>query len=418
MAWFNLFSGPTVQRLEQNADALFADGFWGAAKLEYESALRKLKGAGDLDGASLSRLAGKIMDSKEALACEHQRNADQLLTSGQFEEALDLVMLALELTGDRSLKETLTGQQRAIETARAGELAPRFSSPPEEWIPAPEAADHSDPEDAFMVLCGTLPDTLQRAYQGYGAEFKKGYIALNNGDFETAVHYLSISLKRQNSMDSYIPLELATAYLHLNRLEEARQLLQTLLDYHPDALPAYQILCELYWEQGAFDQADALLAGTPDDLATSRALFILKGEAHFQAGRLQMAKTFYHDVLANYGWDEAIASALAKTHEALDEMDLALGLYQEILGHCSGCHSRVDPLVKEKVADLSFAAGIHDITTLEHYLALAQELPQKASGYYAKVSRIYHTLGNETEARRFLALADRMAVEEKEHGDS
>ena len=82
-------------------------------------------------------------------------------------------------------------------------------------------------------------------------------------------------------------------------------------------------------------------------------------------------------------------------------------MYQEIMAHCSGCHSRIDPLVKEKVADLSFAAGIHDSAILELYLALAQELPQKASVYYAKVSRIYQALGNETEARRFLALADR-----------
>ena len=110
-----------------------------------------------------------------------------------------------------------------------------------------------------------------------------------------------------------------------------------------------------------------------------------------------------------FGWDESIAGALARTHEALNEMDHARRMYQEIMGHCSGCQGRIDPLVKEKVADLSFAAGIHDTVILELYLVLAQELPQKASSYYAKVSRIYQTLGNETEASRFLALADRMS---------
>ena len=108
-------------------------------------------------------------------------------------------------------------------------------------------------------------------------------------------------------------------------------------------------------------------------------------------------------ILVTYGWDESIARALARTHEALNEMDHARRMYQEIMGHCSRCHSRIDPLVKEKYADLSFAAGIHDSAALELYLALAQEPPQKASTYDAKVSRIYQTLGNETEARRFLA---------------
>ena len=129
------------------------------------------------------------------------------------------------------------------------------------------------------------------------------------------------------------------------------------------------------------------------------------------------SKTFYQDFFATYGWNESIAGALARTHEALSEMDHARRMYQEIMGHCSGCNSRIDPLVKEKVADLSFSAGIHDTAILELYLALAQERPEHAGVYYAKVGRIYQTLGNETEARRFLALADRMAPRERRHGN-
>lgn len=186
-------------------------------------------------------------------------------------------------------------------------------------------------------------------------------------------------------------------------------MLERLMKYHPDTLPAYQILCEIYWEQGVFDQAEVLLATLPNELATSLAVFVLKGETLFQAGRFEDAKTFYGDFMATYGWNEAIAHALARTHEALNQMDQARQLYREIMGHCSGCHSRIDPLVKEKVADLSFVAGIYDTATLELYLALAQELPHKAAAYYVKVSWIYQALGNEAEARRFSALAERLA---------
>jgi len=410
MAWFNLFSGPTAEKLEQKGDGLGAAGFWGAAKLEYERAHRKCEVATVQDRDSLSRLEEKITGTKEALAREHRSNALQLATIGDFKEALELVELALELTGDDTFKETLSQQRRDIQAVRAAESRQTLSEPEDEWGPEEEIVGFQSPDEQFRALCGTLPDPVRRAYLGYGADFKTGYLALNNGDFEAAAHYLTRALEAQNAANSYIPLELATACLQLNRPEQARHLLETLLDHHPDTLPAYQILCEIYWEQGAFDRADALLAAIPGELATSLAVFVLKGETLFQAGHFDVAKTFYRDFLATYGWDESIAGALARTHEALNEMDPALQMYQEIMGHCSGCHSRIDPLVKEKVADLSFAAGMHDTAILELYLSLAQERPENASTYYAKVGRIYQSLGNETEARRFMALAERMVA--------
>jgi len=409
MAWFNLFSGPSAERLEQKGDALGAAGYWGAAKLEYERAQRKLEDATVQDQVTLHRLEEKIAATREALARDHHRNASDLVAIGDFKEALALVELALALTADDALKETLAQQHREIEATHTTARRQTFLAPEDDWDPEEDNADVLSSDEAFRALCGTLPDSVRRAYLGYGADFKTGYLALNNGDFEIAADYLTRALEARNAPDSYIPLELATACLQLNRLEQARQLLETLLQHHPDTLPAYQILCEIYWEQGSFDRADALLASIPGELATSLPVFVLKGETLFQAGHFDVAKSFYRDFLATYGWDESIAAALARTHEALNEMDHARRMYQEIMGHCNSCHRRIDPLVKEKVADLSFAAGIHDTAVLELYLSLAQEWPENASVYYAKVGRIYQTKGNENEARRFQALADQMA---------
>lgn len=409
MAWFNLFSGPSAERLEQKGDALGAAGYWGAAKLEYERAQRKLEDATVQDQVTLHRLEEKIAATREALARDHHRNASDLVAIGDFKEALALVELALALTADDALKETLAQQHREIEATHTTARRQTFLAPEDDWDPEEDNADVLSSDEAFRALCGTLPDSVRRAYLGYGADFKTGYLALNNGDFEIAADYLTRALEARNAPDSYIPLELATACLQLNRLEQARQLLETLLQHHPDTLPAYQILCEIYWEQGSFDRADALLASIPGELATSLPVFVLKGETLFQAGHFDVAKSFYRDFLATYGWDESIAAALARTHEALNEMDHARRMYQEIMGHCNSCHRRIDPLVKEKVADLSFAAGMHDTAILELYLSLAQEWPENASVYYAKVGRIYQTKGNENEARRFQALADQMA---------
>jgi hypothetical protein len=69
----------------------------------------------------------------------------------------------------------------------------------------------------------------------------------------------------------------------------------------------------------------------------------------------------------------------------------------------------VDPAVKHKYAELSFAAGIYDTHILELYLALAQEIPAMAPDYYARVSRIYAEQGNEAEAARFRIIARQAA---------
>ena len=211
MAWFNLFSGPSAERLEQKGDALGAAGYWGAAKLEYERAQRKLEAATVQDQVTLHRLEEKIAATREALARDHHRNASDLAAIGDFKEALELVELALALTGDDALKETLAQQRREIEATLTAERRQTLSAPEDEWDPEEDNADVLSPEEAFRALCGTLPDSVRRAYLGYGADFKTGYLALNNGDFETAADYLARAMEARNAADSYIPLELATA---------------------------------------------------------------------------------------------------------------------------------------------------------------------------------------------------------------
>ena len=70
-------------------------------------------------------------------------------------------------------------------------------------------------DETFSALCGALPDNVQKAYLSYGAKFKKGYLALNRGEFSDAADYLSRAMSENQASDSFIPLELATAYLNL-----------------------------------------------------------------------------------------------------------------------------------------------------------------------------------------------------------
>jgi tetratricopeptide (TPR) repeat protein len=405
MSLLKLFYGPSPEKLEEKGDALFAAGHWGQAKLAYEGSLDKRQKRSGPDIDSQQRLEEKIRETNNALAREHRQTAQNLIEGGYLDEARVLLTLAAEVTADPQFKAELDSQLHALTfpqkhpTDREPMLSTLGS---EDSDPIP---DEASDDDYFLALCGTLPEEVQAEYLAYGKDFKSGYIALNRGDFQAAAESLSLSMAQNPQPESYIPLELASALLNLDRSAEARELLEKFLGYHPDALPAYQLLCEIHWEEKDFERIDALLASLPKGLAESVAAVMLKGETHFRAGRLADARDFYRQFLKVYGWNDTVARELAKAHEALNESAEARAIYREIMGRCVSCHARIDPAIRHRYAELCFANGLYTTEILEIYLALARELPENAALYFDRVSRIYAAQGNPIEAERFRSFA-------------
>ncbi|MEE9537464.1 MAG: tetratricopeptide repeat protein [Desulfobacterales bacterium] len=409
MSILKLFSGKTPEEHEQKGDELFSVDLWGKAKVEYERALDKLEKTSPHNYELKTRLQEKMNQAKEALALGHKQNADDLMESGFYDDARELYALSRELTEDSVLKNDLEIKLKELDFQLDKTLREEL---PDFDYETPETEEPEFPEEGdeyFRALCGTLPMDVQKDYLSYGNNFKKGYMALNRGDFATAADYLSRVMEEDPSADSYVPLELATAYLNLGKHSEAQQLLEAFIESRPQALPAYQLLCEIFWERKAFDQAEALLASVPEELTESVAVFILNGETHYHAGNFADAKDFYRNFMATYGWNELVARALAKTHEAMNELANARNVYREIMDQCRSCHARLDPFIKQRYADLCFDSGMYNNEILELYLSLAQEIPANATDYFEKVSRIYTAQGNEGEARRFRAIAEKLA---------
>ena len=412
MRFFHLFSGPSPEKLEQKGDALAAAGYWGEARLLYERARDKLARRGGPADGQQAQLAAKIRQVRESLACEHQRTAANLAENDCLAEARELLLVAREISADEGLRAELKAQLQGLAARERAAADAAVPDPPQSiadgedlfWPPEPEAVGATAEAEYFFALCSTLPDAVRDAYLGYGEAFKAGFIALNRGDFAAAARHLGRAMAQNPQPGSYIPLELATACLNLGRLGAARRLLEGFIPHHPAALPAYQLLCEVYWELNEFDQAHALLSRLPPELAASRAAVRLKGETLYRAGQLEPAAAFYQDVLEVFGWSEDIAVALAEVHEALGQPAAARALYGRVLG---GCQGRCDPEIRHRYAELSFAAGLRGEDLLELYLALARELPENAALYYNRVSRIYARLGNRVEAARFRAFSDR-----------
>ena len=416
MSFFNFFSGKKPEAYEQKGDAYAANGLWGNAKVEFERALSRLEKERAVDHETAGRLALKINRVSEELALEHQENARNLVAGGYGEEARDLFILALELTRDDSLQNELQEEIDALEIVPSGASPAAMPVWESREDPADDEMNEAtdlevvpgDQDETFFALCGTLPEEVQMAYLGYGRNFKTGYLALNAGDFEAAAHYLSLALADNQGRDTYIPLELATACLNLGEHTQVRELLEPFVVSHPDVLPAYQLLCDVYWESGDTDKAEHLLTSISEDLQASVSVALLKGETHRRAGSDRGARSYYLQFMETHGWHESIAKALAEAHTALGEVEEARSIYQGIMDNCRSCHARIDPFVKDRYAELSFASGSRDTATLELYLSLAQEIRENAHHYYDRVSRIYAAQGNETEASRFRSFSDQL----------
>jgi len=416
MSFFKILSGKTAEDLEKKGDEFAGFELWGKSKLMYERALDRLEKASPQNLELQTRLHEKIRQTKEALAHNHKQNAEEIIEGGYHEEARQAVDLALELTENLEMKRELEQMLEEIEYHQDKKIktdSPFFNEENEEEEEIAEPIFDEEGDEYFKSLCGTLPEEVQKAYLGYGENFRAGYLALNRGDFEIAEDYLSRALEENSSPDSYIPLELATAHLNMEKSDEAQWLLESFLKSHPDALPGYQLLCEILWERKNFEEAEALLSSLPGDLSESVAVKILRGETLFNAGSFLEAKVFYRDFLETYGWNETVARGLAKTHEALSEQIDARHLYREIMGHCQSCHAQVDPFIKQKYADLCIESGMYDTDILELYLSLVRDIPDNAAYYYEKISLIYAALGNEKEERRFRSFATKAEGENR-----
>ena len=415
MHFFKFIKGKTPLQHEQKGDLHFASGDWGKAKLAYDSALEKLEMEPAPDSGQIEGLKQKHRRCKEALSHQHRRSGDDLLDAGYPKEAREYYLLGLELTEDAQLRSLLEDRLEKTDPPANGE---RSAAALVDFTAHEEVTENEnvfeDDDTYFIALCNTLPVEVRKTYKRYGQPFKNGYIALNRGDFETALEALTRAQEDYPSDGSYIALELATAYVNLEKFEAARDLLERFLHRHPDALPAYRMLCEIFWDNGDYALAERLLASIPQSLRDTQAFVLLHGETIYRQKRYSEAAAWYRTALNTYRWNENIARALAVTLESSNQAGPARDLYGEIIQRCSSCAApsaypaHIDPFTRRRYAELSLAAGDHSTKILELFLSLVRDDPVNAKTYYGSISRIYFERGDETEALRFQMFADKI----------
>ncbi|MFZ2633328.1 MAG: tetratricopeptide repeat protein [Desulfosalsimonadaceae bacterium] len=402
MGLFSFLSGKSPEDIERAGDQFYNAGEFGLSKLEYEKALDKAERKAPENQNYIQSLKEKIGTAKEALAKAHLHTGGQLMESHNFAEAEDLFRLALELSNDPDFKQKIESALARLDAA----LPP---GNPDVTIKVPHpvpAADVMDNEEEyFAVLCNALPEAVKQAYHSYGRTFRQGFIALNNGNFKTAAKKLSEAFEKNPSERPLVALELATALMNLGQYDRASELILQFVGNHPDELRGYQMLCDVYWATGNFDDAVRLIEGCPGPLKETFPVQVLLGETYFHMEKYAEAQAVFLSCQSRYGQNELVSRALAKIFEAMGDAEKAKNIYGQILAGCTQCGARTDPFVKRRYADLCFAAGERSSRILELYLSVAQEDPDSREDCYQRIGEIYEALGNLKEARRYQSLS-------------
>lgn len=403
MGFLKIFSGRSPEEIERKGDKYAENLEYGLAIIEYEKALSKLDNISSGDSNDRIKLTDKVINAKESLALLHVSNGKDLILEGVFDEAEELFELAAGLTEDKDLASKIENRLEEIRQksreAEAVEIITVKNEDEEEFI-------HTEDEH-FRAIINSLPPEENKVYQTYGDNFKSGYVALHNGDFKTADEKLSLALNENQNEKSFIPIELATAKINLGLHDNALELLEGFISYHPASTRAYTLICEVLWERGGFDKAHKLLLSCIPEISDSIPVMTLKGETSFYQKNYDEAVSIYLGLIEKKGWDEHVAGFLAKAYEALGLKEEARSVYGEIMGKCQGCGKKPNPYIMQRYAENSFALGDYSQGILEIYLNLTKTDPENQKHYFKKISEIYSSQGNGEEAKRFLGFAER-----------
>ncbi|MDA3894726.1 MAG: tetratricopeptide repeat protein [Desulfobacteraceae bacterium] len=401
MGLFSFLTGKAPEEIELFGDKFFKAGEFGAAKIEYEKAVKKAENKFPEKENLINRLYEKITDSKEALAQAHLQNSEHLIESENFDDAIDLLELAIALTQNQSLKQDIQNTLDKLLQGFASDDPEDSQMFMPESEPFPTAEEIDNDEAYFSILCNVLPEDVRKEYKSYDQSFKQGFIALNNGDFQTAVDKFTDSLDTSDLEQPLVPLELSTALVNLGQFDRARGLLEDFIEENKADVRAYQMLCDMYWVTGNHDDAIILIDQCPSPVKETFPIQMLLGETYYQLERYAEAESLFIECEKSVGQNEIVTRSLAKTYEAMGDLEKARDIYAQILNGCTKCGVRTDPFILRRYAELCFACGERTTQLIELYLSILQEDPDNKDDYYQRIYELYTALGNTSEAARY-----------------
>ncbi|UCH29643.1 MAG: tetratricopeptide repeat protein [Myxococcales bacterium] len=357
MSLFKKLFTADPEGLQNKADALFAAGDFGPAKLAYEKAI-----AASPEDARQA-LEERVRACTNGIARQRIDEARAYLAEGAIELARQELEGALEVADD----EALLGEARASLDGLEAKDA-------QEQATSQEMTD----EEQIALLMGQWEEAQAEEYETYGDSFLDALLALHKERFDEARAQLESLLSAAPS-PQYLWLELGRARLLTDDAEGGKEALVAFLESLDEGeaneakVAVNLTLARLADDDGRFEEAmqrfEAAVHAVPDDYRpylamgaflrdkghAEEALEVLKnalqlskstavdwrlleelGLAHDQAGKAREAQSFLEQVIEFFtsrqvsDFPPSTATTLAKLYEAEGRIDRAADMFRAL----------------------------------------------------------------------------------------
>ena len=388
------------EALEKKADALYAAGDFGPAKLAYEKAM-----AASPESAQ-EAFAAKALRCADGIAQQRIEEARAYLAQGSIELAEQELEGALEVVSDTSLREQAQAMLDGLEAQEAKEQAA-----------SPEMTD----EERIALLMGQWEEAQANEYEGYGDVFLEALLAIQREEFDEARLQLD-ALVAQAPDPRYLWLEVGRARLLGDDAAGGKAALQSFLDALPEEeggetkLAANLALARLADEAEQFEEAmryfEAAVLALPEDYRPYLAMgAFLRGKGHGQEA-LDVLKTSL-ELSKTVGTDWRLLEELGLASELVGKLDDARSFLNQVIEFFTQHQITDFPSTTATALAKLYEAGGRLDRAADLYRALSQGSDgDRHALYHYEAGRLLQALGLEQEARRMLTRAEALLGED------
>lgn len=259
MSFFKkIFGGGSFDDDRTQADRLFDAGAFEDARIAYQRALDRKKGASP---DAIAHCEARIAECLDRMAERRIAQAEELARDGHFDLAETELRNAMETAASESIAKRA---RRALETLEKQDALQRAEVP-----------DELGDDDRWALLAGTWAPEQMDEYDIYGEPFREALLALHDGRVKDARPALEALLERHRDDARYLFLEVARARILDEDFTAAEPALREVIE-RVDAeegtaavLSAYAELSRLRDlagdEEGAIAELSAAMQAVPDD---------------------------------------------------------------------------------------------------------------------------------------------------------
>lgn len=253
-----LFGGGSFEDHRKEADRRFDEGAYVDARLAYDKALERRKGA---PADAVAHCEARMATCLDRMAEERMEEAERLAEEGLLELAEAELRNAMELAADDAIAKAA---RRRLETLEKEDAIRQ----------AQEGPDEMSDEDRWAILAGSWEEEQIEEYDAYGEPFRAALLALHDGQAAEALEALE-AIAEEYEEPLYLWLEIGRARATVEDFVGAEEALRAFVDGLDEGeggesrLSAHASLAALRDqaddEEGAIAELEAAMDAFPDD---------------------------------------------------------------------------------------------------------------------------------------------------------